>query len=371
MTLFGFFLPNKVFGQRGLEIEYPDVPGAPSLETVETEIPAYVRYIFNFSIWITGLIAFGALIYGGFRYLTSTGKPEAIQDAKNWISAAFLGILILMSSWFILTNINPELKKLQIGKLPSIFSTLQPGIYLCLKDCKTTLEEIKSLEQEIKETENPQAPEREKKIERIKNLLKEISANCWRAPTEGELDKSVNNRATHAYAVTSETGILYGAIFYEKSKFDGKAQVIATLELDKITGSNLKFKPSSVRPFILRQPRTGAHAETYELTDFNRDDTSKKTQKCEINGLISTCNLNPKEIKSLRIEGELMVIFYRKNQGGTWPSDNEVEIDVFAKSDPSLEDNLMGKWCYSGGWIIKWNYHPCAEQMVVVSGGVY
>ena len=47
---------------------------------------------------IIGIVVLGALIYGGFRYLTSAGKPAAMADAKDQIFSAFLGLIILFSA---------------------------------------------------------------------------------------------------------------------------------------------------------------------------------------------------------------------------------------------------------------------------------
>lgn len=107
------------------ELEVP-IPG---LETdTLPALPDYIVAIFNFSLMIIGLIVFGALIYGGFRYLTSAGKPAAMADAKDQIFSALLGLIILFSSYLILTTINPELVILSepdkplIGPMPGIES---------------------------------------------------------------------------------------------------------------------------------------------------------------------------------------------------------------------------------------------------------
>lgn len=94
--------------ERKLEVEYPEIEGIKP-ETVATGLPEYVRYLFNFGIIIAGLVLFGALIYGGVRYLISTNNPPALIDARERILAAFLGIIILLSSYIILTTINPQL----------------------------------------------------------------------------------------------------------------------------------------------------------------------------------------------------------------------------------------------------------------------
>src|SRR3989344_3781676 len=105
LTAFSF-----VFAQdRELEVDYPDIVGATTPETVSTPLPEYVRYIFNFVIVFAGIILLYALIKGGSLYLTSSGNAAHMKLAKDQISSAFLGIIILLGSYIILTTINPGL----------------------------------------------------------------------------------------------------------------------------------------------------------------------------------------------------------------------------------------------------------------------
>jgi hypothetical protein len=101
-----FFLISAGF-VLAMEIDYPQVPGAtaPSAK----DLPGYIRYIFNFSIWIAGFVAFAVMIAGGVRYLTSAGNPSVTGDAKDQIFAGILGLIILLSSYIILSTLNPQL----------------------------------------------------------------------------------------------------------------------------------------------------------------------------------------------------------------------------------------------------------------------
>lgn len=104
-----FLSSSFLFAQeRKLEAEYPEISGLKP-ETVKTGLPEYVKYIFNVGIITAALILFGTLIFGGIFYLTSAGQLIKLQAAKDQISAAFLGIIILLSSYIILTTINPQL----------------------------------------------------------------------------------------------------------------------------------------------------------------------------------------------------------------------------------------------------------------------
>jgi len=75
---------------------------------------------YTYIVSIAGVIALIALIIGGILYLTSTGEPEKLSKARKQILAAFLGIIILLSSYLILRTINPELVSFEMPDLEDI-----------------------------------------------------------------------------------------------------------------------------------------------------------------------------------------------------------------------------------------------------------
>lgn len=135
ISLLLFFLLGAgfVFAQ---EITYPRVPGAippqdflndPAVPS-ENILSLYVKYFFNLALWLAGTIALGALIYGGLRYLFSTGKAEAMASAKNQITSAFFGLLILLSSYLILNILSPEFTILKISTPEPITVIERPSV---------------------------------------------------------------------------------------------------------------------------------------------------------------------------------------------------------------------------------------------------
>jgi hypothetical protein len=120
ILLFFLFINFTFAAERKLELQYPQIPGArtPTFIT-KNLLPDYVKYIFNLSIGISGLIAFGVLIFAGLRYLTSAGNPAVMADAQDQIFSAFLGLIILLCAWIILTTINPQLVTLELPELPT------------------------------------------------------------------------------------------------------------------------------------------------------------------------------------------------------------------------------------------------------------
>lgn len=91
-----------------LEIHWPTSPGGTSLTDLST-IPDLVKYFYEWGIALGGVAAFYTLIIAGFQYLTSTGQPGVMKEAREKIISAILGLILLLSSWLILTTINPRL----------------------------------------------------------------------------------------------------------------------------------------------------------------------------------------------------------------------------------------------------------------------
>ena len=112
LVLFLCFLLNPFAladntGKRGLEIKYPIINGIEI--TTSTTISEYAVYFFSLGLIIAAIIAFAVLTYGGIRYLLSFNNPEAMKDARTWISSGTIGLFIILASYLILSTINPEI----------------------------------------------------------------------------------------------------------------------------------------------------------------------------------------------------------------------------------------------------------------------
>lgn len=113
---------------QALEVEYPELPGGVRI-TDETNLPELINYIYTFSLYIVGLIGLGVLTYAGLRWMTSVGNPSAQADAKDQITQAVIGIILLLGSYLLLYTINPALLRLpEAGEiLPPLGIELPPS----------------------------------------------------------------------------------------------------------------------------------------------------------------------------------------------------------------------------------------------------
>jgi hypothetical protein len=56
----------------------------------------YLMVFVNTLIWAGGLLALIFLLVGGSRYLTSTGDPQRIQQAKNTVLYSIVGLVVVL-----------------------------------------------------------------------------------------------------------------------------------------------------------------------------------------------------------------------------------------------------------------------------------
>lgn len=55
---------------------------------------------------IGGFLAFLALIYSGFKYITARGDPKAIASAQSTIVWALIGFILIIVAWLVLVFIS-------------------------------------------------------------------------------------------------------------------------------------------------------------------------------------------------------------------------------------------------------------------------
>ena len=116
-----------------LNLDYPDIGGF-NLNN-DQDLNEVVAYIYYFVITISGLAVFAMLVWGGFTWMTSTGDPSKIADAKERIYSAFLGLLIILSSFIIMITINPDLVALHLPAMPTNCDDVIDGA-----DCRLTVD---------------------------------------------------------------------------------------------------------------------------------------------------------------------------------------------------------------------------------------
>ncbi len=91
-------LPNPVFAQWGSPYEEGGVATIKGFEIV-------FEKILNVVVELAVVVLFVLLVIGGFKFLTSGGDPKATESAKNTLTYALLGLVLLIGIWLILNFI--------------------------------------------------------------------------------------------------------------------------------------------------------------------------------------------------------------------------------------------------------------------------
>lgn len=99
--------------------------------TGECEIPwiaEYIQGMYKYGLGIGGILAAIMLMAGGVLWLVSAGDVSRITQAKDLIIGSITGLMILMGSYILLSQINPELLNLRPISIKMIDQILlEPG----------------------------------------------------------------------------------------------------------------------------------------------------------------------------------------------------------------------------------------------------
>jgi len=117
IILISFLAMPTICSALDLNLEYPEFGGFDLND--DQDINEIVAWLYYFIVSISGFAAFAMLVRGGFMWLSSAGNPSVLSEAKDIISSAILGLIIVLASFLILQVINPELTTLNIEELRS------------------------------------------------------------------------------------------------------------------------------------------------------------------------------------------------------------------------------------------------------------
>jgi len=91
-----------------------------------------VLNLYNLALGVGVILALGILVYAGVRYTASAGNASAIGDAKKWIWAALIGLVLLFGAYVFLNVLNPNLLNLEDPTTPQNEPQPPPDVNLTL-----------------------------------------------------------------------------------------------------------------------------------------------------------------------------------------------------------------------------------------------
>ncbi len=92
--------------------------GSTAKTTITCGLPQIIQTIFNFVTLLLALTGSAALLmftYGGIMFIIAFGSSERVQKAKQVLTAAVIGIIIIFSAWVVINFVILALTGCEIG----------------------------------------------------------------------------------------------------------------------------------------------------------------------------------------------------------------------------------------------------------------
>ncbi len=120
---FVFGLLSLVFCLQLVSAQVPintTLPGLTNNGGAATNPCSYIFSFYTFALMIGGILAFGAIVYGGVKYTMAAGNPSGQSEGKEWVKGALLGLLLLVGAYLILNVVNPDIVKCTLPTIGGI-----------------------------------------------------------------------------------------------------------------------------------------------------------------------------------------------------------------------------------------------------------
>lgn len=111
------------------------IEGTPIGAAAKTQnLGLFISGIYKVGVGAVAILAVIVIMWGGILWITAGGNTGMIDNAKNWISGAVLGLVLALTSYVILNTINPQLLSQQIEPPKAINSAGLVEKQFCCKD---------------------------------------------------------------------------------------------------------------------------------------------------------------------------------------------------------------------------------------------
>jgi hypothetical protein len=91
-----------------------------SFDASTAPIAKYIGAIYKYSIGVVGILAAVMLMVGGVIWLVAGGNATRVSEAKAWIASSLTGLVLVMTSYLLLSQINSDLINFKITKLQTV-----------------------------------------------------------------------------------------------------------------------------------------------------------------------------------------------------------------------------------------------------------
>lgn len=85
------------------------IPGGPEGIVTGNTLAIYIKALYEYGVGIIGIVAAVVIMAAGVMWLLAGGNVGRVEEAKAWIQAAIIGLILALLSYTILLTVNPDL----------------------------------------------------------------------------------------------------------------------------------------------------------------------------------------------------------------------------------------------------------------------
>jgi hypothetical protein len=304
-------LPFSTFSQgTRFEVDYPQLGDVRPIYAEGDGLSEYVIYMVQLLIVLATLITVIALIRGGLSWLTARGDPMKIKEGKERITGSVFGLIIVLSSFVFLSNIDPTLVQLKELEVIEVEESFPPGIYI--SSSQIIPENIEDMSGDVY------------RISQSVRNLEDIEPRAIRLANQLDREGNILN-------------FYYAVVLHELSAFRGRCVIF----INEDPNPRDFIVPEGVSSISIIQvnanpPEIGG-VRVYMRPDFNEDYPAET--------LVTTTNritpLSIPEVWSIDIDGNYGVIL---TSGDSWETtENGCGVFLEAKPLSDLKENHMNR----------------------------
>ena len=109
-TLISIFILVMLFGAFGQVDAQLTTSGSGSFGIPSSgQFAQFITWLFPALLVTCAILAVFMIALAGFQWVTAYGNPSKIEDARDRIYMAILGLILAFAAWLILNTINPAL----------------------------------------------------------------------------------------------------------------------------------------------------------------------------------------------------------------------------------------------------------------------
>jgi len=315
---------------RSIETDYPRIGVVTGEGVVREGFPEYIVYVVYFLVVLAIIVTILSLVRGGLLWMISEGDPLKVKSAKEQLSSALMGLFLVLSSFLLLSALDPVLVTIEDVAVEETREDFPTGVHFSRNKQFSMEDEVYRVNTPIRDLEELRG---EFQSFRIANEINE----------EGEL-----------------FGYYYGVILHEEPFFRGRCEFFINSSPEpedfRVPGDFSSVTVVQIRKDY--QPQEENYVKVYELPDFREDHSYEylDTEKREFS------SLSVSEVWSMEIKGNYGVIL---SSGDGWESADE-GCGVFLSGNPvsDLKGHHMNKCNAVEDPPLFGSYNSCATHYI-------